>query len=321
MERLVFSELMRREIIQKSIIFASAFGLKVDEWKPANNEEFPYRIIFFNEGKVVGYVEALPYGFGTSSIRQEMPFSLFTPCGEVSGYFYSYKQIFNYNLNLESNDQLHGLFEVKSENENGVKKYKARSHISLSTENKKLKISFNELNSNYIVGISSENENGQEAINLFLSDDKQSPIILRKFSRRDDKGVFTETLSKILIDLVSESTDKVPVKFSFSQIPAYLKEIDLKKRFDDADLAHSKITQVDLQPIEYEIAENDPSFISLIEEVRRSLSIPIDDDRSVSIYDRLASLCFPEDCEKLFLDFTRINGTKSDFKRKNTTHK
>ncbi len=313
MEKLVFREFMRREIIQKTVIFAYAFGLNIDAWHPANTEDNPYRIYIFSKGENVGYVEAVPYGFGVNSIRQEMPFALSTPCGEVSGYFYVYKQIFNYNLNLESNDQLHGLFEVKRELEDGKRKYTARASISLSNGDKKTRVSFNEMGSNYVVGVSKGDLNSQEEVYLYLSSDLGNPIMKRKVSKRDDTGIYNETISEIMINLSTESTDKVPVKFSFSQMPAYLKTIDLKRLSND-ELEYGKIAQIDFKPIGNEIAENDPDFISFIDEARAALTIPIDEEHSVSLYDRLARLCFHENYEKFYFDFSRATGKEEDLK-------
>ena len=91
MDALVYKTYMRDEIIPKTVIFASSFGLTIDSFKTADEHgKYPYRIRFYHGNNIVGHMDLeVSERFGELYPGWEYPFILFTPVGNVSGHYLS----------------------------------------------------------------------------------------------------------------------------------------------------------------------------------------------------------------------------------------
>ena len=91
MDSLVYKTYMKDEIVPKTVIFASALGLTIDSFKTADEHgKYPYRIRFYHGNNIVGYMDfVVNESFGKLYPGWEYPFVLFTPIGNVSGYYSS----------------------------------------------------------------------------------------------------------------------------------------------------------------------------------------------------------------------------------------
>ena len=118
MNSFVYRFYMRDEMIPKTVIFASAFGLVIDSFKTANEQgNFPYRIRFYHGNNIVGYMDCQCDDFSYFNVGKKYPFVLFTPVGNITGYYssYSHENSFIYQLDLyhpEEVDIVSGHFHI-----------------------------------------------------------------------------------------------------------------------------------------------------------------------------------------------------------------
>lgn len=114
MEQFVFREFMKHEVVQKSKIFANAFHLKITGWRPANTKEHPYRMNFYCDNLLVGYIDAEVDSNLTEFVACEMPFTLYTPFGRLRGTLQQHSGIFSYHLFYPNSlEKIDGTFTVE----------------------------------------------------------------------------------------------------------------------------------------------------------------------------------------------------------------
>ena len=79
MNALVYKTYMKDEIIPKTVIFASLFGLTIDSFKTANEHgKYPYRIHFYHGKNIVGHMDfVVDEMFGELYPSTDYPFLLF----------------------------------------------------------------------------------------------------------------------------------------------------------------------------------------------------------------------------------------------------
>lgn len=317
MENFVFKNFMNNEVIQKTILFADAFNLYIDGWRPANSPNHPYRIVFYNGGMIVGYIDTDVYQITSSKyVKTDMPLVLFTPFGKITGNFNTHYNTFSYTIENQKHvfERINGAFRVDKSSKETGEKYQIASSLTLTDlENHKTRIAFNRLLGNYTIEITKTGNKNQEAINLYL--DRGYLLRIRHFNIPIPTIGEIQYMSKITVDLDIEG-DKFPASFEFldtefSGIVPYRKEIDSKDKFLHFIPYWKKLPLIDLSIIDEEIAKNDPSMLTFIDEVRAALTLPANGITPVSIYDRIAQLCFYDEIDKYKLDFTRAKSTKT----------
>ena len=119
MEKTVFKAYIRDEIIQKTVIFSRAFNLTINKWHTNEyDKEHPYRVYFYVDNEIVGYIDAETNKIGdTIYVQNEFPFVLYTPLGKIKGAFssgYAHAGYFVFKMPLKNSkiDFLDGLVTI-----------------------------------------------------------------------------------------------------------------------------------------------------------------------------------------------------------------
>lgn len=310
MEKFVFREFMNKEVIQKVIIFADAFNLNIDNWRPANTEANPYRINFYSGGVIVGYIDAEIFSIGTvSSVETDMPFVLFTPFGKMTGYFSTHFELFKYAFENKNDDKkIEGLFRIKNYGEFNTK-YDISSTLEFTDEkNVQTRVNLNKIGGNYIVEIVKTGNQRYETVRLHFMG---SNLCIDHFHypKRNQR----EDLATIKINLENREKSHLG-KFGFLGHLPYAKIIEQeipKDRCYWENLPYwKKIDFMDYEEIKKEIELYDARMISFLNEVRDSLTWKANGITPISIYDKIANSCFGNEEEQFQLAFTEAQDTK-----------
>lgn len=299
MENFAFREFMKNDVVQKTIIFADAFNLNIDGWKPVNSEKYPYRINFYSANLLVGYIDIVTYEIGSSKYpKTDLPFVLFTPVGKIIGSFSTYLKLFRYYIEkkTDSFEKIEGLFEVGKYSKEVGEDYRIGSFLNLyNLAGVFVKIDFNK--ANYLIDIRKEHAKCIETVRLYIEGEY---LIIEHFNFPQLKE--RQDLAKIKMKVDFEAP-MFRASFDFQNTELYQKDIKINK--------HSffpywrRIGYLDYNAISEEIAKNDPAMFQFIDEVRKSLTMLANGIIPVSIYDKLAQLCFFNEFDKLEFDFTR----------------
>ncbi|HOP65773.1 MAG TPA: hypothetical protein PLX66_01965 [Bacilli bacterium] len=96
MEKNIYKLYIENEIIQKTIVFAKAFGLDIIDWDTKGIKEVPTRIYLWSKERAVGFVDyAGSYGFNIV---------LFSPIGKVEGCLFPKHNCIRYGVNVKGQD-------------------------------------------------------------------------------------------------------------------------------------------------------------------------------------------------------------------------
>lgn len=295
MNSLIYQSYMRDEIIPKTVIFASAFGLTIDSFKTANEHgKYPYRIRFYHGNHIVGHIDlVVDERFGNIYPSREYLFILFTPIGNLSGYYSSssHNNLFSYELDLYDKnkiDSVRGLFKILSPKRDGLR------------------------NNNYFVGVHATSiKDGKDIVDMTTNCcASQVEFGVRSYEPFEEVtyGYFCdfhiyhrkiENREETLLTKISISNSRVQkndANLSFSDGSSYVLpkvgDIDGNIRFDLLDK---------------EIMHHDLSFFDLIDKVRDNLTFPVYGE-SISLYDRFASLSYQDDSQ--FLSISKADDVK-----------
>lgn len=305
MEKIFFKEFMRHDVVQKTVIFADAFNLNIDGWRPANTPEYPRRLLFFCGGIVVGYIDGQKYP-NLSYLKKEMPFTLFTPFGKITGIFSTYLDLFRYRIEnrKDSFSKISGLFEVKKFGEDSKNFHIGSTFTLEGLANNRVWVSFNQLGNNYIIEIKKETPKTYEAVRLNLEADK---LTIEHFDYPELKD--RQYLATISISFINP-TNILPITFDFLGKDAYTTEYPIDYNIFEHVPYWKLIGQIDFKNISEEIFVNDSRMLAFIDEVRNDLTLLANGITPISIYDKIASLCFFNSINKFELDFTRAQNVE-----------
>ena len=301
MNALVYKTYMKDEIIPKTVIFASLFGLTIDSFKTANEHgKYPYRIRFYHGNNIVGHMDfVVDEMFGELYPSSDYPFLLFTPIGNVSGLYSSasHDNSFSYQLDLYDKDKVDsvsGLFEIRSRNNtNNSDDYFIAAHATAVKGTEEIAyITTNYCASQVEFGVRTYHPFEEVTCGHF----GDLYIYHKKIKDREEKRLTAISIphSKVFEnDAIMSFAD-----MESSYVLPKAGDIDGNIRFD---------------LLNKEIMIHDPSFFDLIDQVRDSLTFPVYGG-SISLYDRLASLSYQDD--SLLFTASRAKEVR-EFKKEN----
>ena len=293
MNPLVYQSYMKDKIIPKTVIFASAFGLTIDSFKPANEHgKYPYRIRFYHGNHIVGHMDlVVDERFGKLYPGWEYPFILFTPVGNVSGHYLSSSNnnLFSYRLDLYDKDKVdsvRGLFKIHTSGEVRNHNYfVGASATSIKDGQEIADMTTNCCGSEVKFGVRSY-EPFEEVTYGYFCD---LYIYHRKIENREET-----LLSKISVS--NSRAQKNDASLSFSDGSSYV----LPKVGDTNG-------NIRFDLLNKEIMNHDSSFFEVIDKVRDNLTFPVYGG-SISLYDRFASLSYQDDSQ--FLSISKADDVK-----------
>jgi len=300
MEQFAFREFMKNDVVQKTIIFGDAFNLNIDGWRPANSKEHPYRINFYSGSLLVGYIDVAVQEIGSLKYPEtNMPFVLFTPIGKITGSFSTYLKLFSYCIEkkTDSFDKIEDFFSVDKYRKEIGGDYHIGSYLTLNNlDGGLVRIVFNQ--NSYFIEITKENAKCRETVRLYIEGEY---LIIEHFNFSQLKE--RQDLARIKMKVDFEA-NFFQASFDFQNTEVYQKDIKVNK--------HSifipywrRLGYIDYSAIGEEIAKNDPAMFEFIDEIRNSLTLLANGITPVSIYDKLAQLCFFNEFDKFKFDFTR----------------
>lgn len=292
MDKRVFREFMKRDIVQKSIIFASAFRVSITKWYGSNeNDKFPYRIYFYHGQNLVGYMDATTRQYGNDIFTyNKFPFEFFTPIGIMKGTFNSYDECFCYDIEKSHNhfDKVHGLFKIKTPQMSNTKDYIIGSYTKLEFQNDPLlHISFNNCVDEAEFTIESRQHFCEEV--KFFVDSSPRFVHYNYLNRNQEEKLAEITISK---DDKYDRTKVITAKYDFPMMDSYqdiISRLDTNKYYAPI---WSTIREIDLRKVWVELEKKDPRLLEFINEVREEMIIYSDQSKPVSLYDRMATLSF-----------------------------
>ena len=295
MNPLVYQSYMKDKIIPKTVIFASAFGLTIDSFKPANEHgKDPYRIRFYHGNHIVGHMDlVVDEMFGKLYPGWEYPFILFTPVGNVSGHYLSSSNnnLFSYQLDLYDKDKVdfvRGLFQIYASGKNEVRNHNyfvGASVTSLKDGQEIADMTTNCCGSEVKFGVRSY-EPFEEITYGYFGD---LYIYHRQIENREET-----LLTKISVS--NSRVQKNDASLSFSDGRSYV----LSKVGDTEG-------NIRFDLLDKEIMNHDSSFFAVIDRVRDNLTFPVYGG-SISLYDRFASLSYQDNSQ--FLSISKASDVK-----------
>lgn len=308
MEKIFFKEFMQHDVVQKTVIFADAFNLNIDSWRPSNTSKHPYQINFYNKGMLVGYISIKTFEIGSSKYPEtDMPFTLFTPLGKIEGHYNSHFQEFVYDIQNRKDAfaKIDGLFKVKDYNLDPTKDYFIASTLDLTNlKGESIRIVFNRLGGNYEVEINKRATNTEETTRLYICSAyiRIEHLLLMSPNQKI-------TFANVKIDL-EKSSEVAPTHFDFLDKESYDQTLDIKNEMHRFFPIWYYLDQIDFSSISAEIEKNDPRILEFIEEVRNELTLLANGITPVCIYDKIARICFFKEKDKFKLDFTRAQNVE-----------
>lgn len=300
MEQFVFRKFIHKEVIQKTVIFADALGLRITGWHPRNTENHPHRIDFYSDGLWVGFVDAKVNPDFPSFVEDTMSFQLYTPFGAVSGVFATSSGTFFYTLQMVENDKIDGEFRVTKNRY--TKEYDISSVMDLFIGIIDVaRVEFNV--GNTIINILRAREQLMVTSNteeLFIEHIKTWSAELQEICARINISIDND-----------ENTSRANYSFrgvnGFEGQTIRLKDdthsYDRKQKREKLGLICSEET---LDLIEY----YDQRMVSFLEGTKERFIFLANGLTPVSIFDRMAKICFYGSNQQFFYEFLRPKKVK-----------
>lgn len=301
MERIAFREFMKDNIVQKMVILAQCLGLEIEKWQPDRNEKYPYRICFYTDDMMVGFIDSLTTNYGNLLlVSGKHPFTLYTPFGKVTGFY----QNDNFNLEMPITDKkfdyLKGVIEVKKQALRKDERYSVVSSLTLFNRDKALlHTEFGKGASSYVFAI----ERYTKPYDKVLYDISDTVHIEHgcmeghEFVKKIEASIDYNDIWQI-----EEPKCEVKVDDETYEVPiGYKKRI--KASFLPTDLLYK---QTDFQPLYDEIMSLDPDLFKIIEETRSDLTFLANGISPVCLYDILARCTFYDSPRHPVLDFASV---------------
>lgn len=293
MEKFAFQTFMKQSIIEKTIILADAFHLIIDDFRPDKNENRPYRMNFFSNGRFVGYIEGKACKYKKESLQIDMPFVLYTSIGKIAGIYNTHFEQFDYHI-----EKLVGLFNVVECNKEIP--YQTASHVCFANLKKEIvKFSFKKCASNYFLETMKRSKTYEETVRIYFYD--YFLQIQHRYYPQINKKIEFAT-----IIMNAEKSGNLLVDFHFLEKEPYEKSFDIPP---SPKSLHPTIREI-LENFNYaniygEIEAFDPRLFTFLDEIRSEFTLHDEKNMPVNIYDRMAMLCFMAPKDKFFYDFTR----------------
>ncbi len=296
----LFSKFMQKEVVQKTIIFADTFNLNINGWKLANTLEHPYRIVFYNQRMLVGFIDLELYDFGENVIKSDMPFTLFTPIGKVTGIYSTSQELFRYSIEKNYLKEMTGLFKIQ-------KSQVFKEHYLIETfatlediDENRTKVIFSKFSNGYTIEITRNTKTSHETVRVgtFGGNLTIEHFDYPKFNER-------RYLAKIKLERKEYNNKIIPASFEFLNETCYQKYIEIKNRESIFIPSGIKIEFLDYDILGEEIKEQDSRMYEFIDEIRQILTFLANGITPISLYDKLAQLSFYKESDKFKLDFTR----------------
>ena len=296
MDKRVFREYMKEELIQKTILFSDVFGLSIDKWKTAKEcDNFPYRIYLYEKNNIVGYLDVeadiCDIWGGKYIYISNYPIELYTPVGNIIGFYDQNSFKFDFErINSDTVTEINGLFSVEKQLTND--NYHIGAYLSFKNNAEDFySVSFNHRCRNATLSINKNHEldDLQFYINSGLSISHRTNVVAGNYKNMND------------IHVEKDSSLSVIGTFKFNNIPIYKKDVTIENPVECSDRLD---VLIDLEKVNKEIMNYDPHIFELIEEARKILQFPTNKG-TISIYDKLAFHCFHKDEDKIKNSFIK----------------
>jgi len=236
------------------------------------------------------------------NMQTDMPFTLFTPLGKITGYYSTHFKLFKYIIENRSDifKKIEGLFGVDKYGEAHNRKYHISSYLTLEDlKDNCINLSFNNMTSNYVVKILKTGNTRHEEVRLYFGGGniEISHFYYPSFNNKQE-------LARIKMKIETGS-NILPINFEFGNKDIYSKSINMGDEYFSFKPFWKKIEQIDFKVFSEEIAVNDPKMFEFIDEVRKDLTMLANGVTPICIYDKLAQLCFYDKSDSLQLAFSR----------------
>lgn len=300
MKSKIFKSVLRKDVVSKIAVFADVFNLSITSWRIKDIDEHTHRFEFFSKNTPVGYIDAITSDISPDYPETDMPFTLYTPIGKVTGHYSTHFEEFKYEVAKREKEfeKFDGLFKVQSTNNNGKEDYIISSHMDLETlDGTKNKVVFNSLAGSYQVEIERSGNGDSETARAYYN---SGDLCVDHFHYPNFND--REYFSKIRMEL-EENQDKHQISYEFKGQVPYTKEIELPvKRYLPG---WRKMELLDYSMIDEDIALFDERLLNFIDEVKNDLYLLANGVEPISIYDKLAQLCFHRETDRFKLGFSR----------------
>lgn len=292
--------ILKKDIINKIKVFADVFNLNITGWSTKEVDEHTHRIELFSKGTPAGYIDAKTSDISPDYPETDMPFTLYTPLGKVTGYYSTHFEEFKYEVAKREKEfnKFDGLFKIVTDDRDNDNNYLISSYVELdSPEGVHNRIVFNRLAGSHLIEIERTGNNQSEEARLYYS---SGDLCLDHFHYPQFN--FQEMFSKIRIQL-EKARNKYQIKYMFKDQKEYEKEFDLP--LDTYLPGWRKMELLDYEVVDEDIALFDERLLNFIDEVKNDLYLLANGTEAISVYDKLAALCFHEDKDKFKLGFSR----------------
>lgn len=295
----IYKRVMKDDVTRKIKIFADVFNLKITGWSKKEIDEHTHRIELFTNGTPVGYIDALTSDISPDYPQTDMPFVLYTPIGKVTGHYSTHFQLFKYDVSKRDGEfeKFDGLFKIKSNNSYANPDYEISSCTDIVTpEGIKTKVIFNNLAGNYQVELERSGNGDSETARAYLSSGDLciDHFHFPEFNKR-------ENYAKIRMPLEKRGKD-YQVTYEFLGEPPYTQEVQLP--VEGYIPSWRKIDLVSYDEIGENMALFDERMKELIDEISSDLTLLANGLTPITVYDKLAHLCFYDEKDKFKLGFS-----------------
>ena len=315
MDKKVFKKFRMNDVVQSTVIFADAFNLHIEKWRPANTEAHPHRILLYStygiDKVLVGYIDVTVKDIGRYQYdNSDMPFVLYTPFGPMTGHFSTSEKGFVYDIVGRNGEfeKIHGLFKVKKSVLDAGEKFDISSSMNVDFgDSDSVHFSLNNAASGYMLELVKRANKKEETVQLHFGSCK---LTLEHFDYPsfNQRCVFGKVVADISADFVSLKK-MVPVTFDFQDMEPYRICQPVDEMFNFMPY-YKQLRELDCEAIGKELATHDPRLHEFIESIRNALTFKANGITPVTIYDRHAQLAFYDKYDAL-LYFSKAHKAKA----------
>lgn len=306
---------MMNDVVQSTVIFADAFNLHIEKWRPANTEAHPYRILLYStygiDKVLAGYIDATVKDIGRYQyVDSDMPFVLYTPFGPMTGHFSTSDKLFAYDIVGRNGEfeRIHGLFEVKKSDLDAGEKFDISSSMTVDFgAGDSVRFSSNRAASNYMLELVKRAKNKEETVRLYFGGYK---LTLEHFDYPsfNQRRIFGKMVADISADFVPPKK-MIPVTFDFQDMESYRIYQPVDERFNYMPY-YKQLKEFDCEAVGKELSAHDPRLDEFIESIRNALTFKANGITPVTIYDRHAQLSFHDKYDAFKLYFSKAHEAK-----------
>lgn len=299
MDKKIYKEILKKDVINKTKVFADVFNLNITGWSTKEVDEHTHRIEFLSGNTPVGYIDAITSDISPDYPNTDMPFILYTPLGKVAGHYSTHFEEFKYEVAKREKEfnKFSGLFKIITDDRPNDNDYLISSYLELDTpEGIHNRVIFNRLAGSHLIDIERTGNNKSEEARLYY-DSGDLCIDHFHYPKFNTKELF----SKIKLHL-ERDINKFQIDYTFKD-QEYSKEFALPlERYLPG---WRKMELLDYSIVDEDIALFDERLLNFIDEVKNDLYLLANGVEPISIYDKLAQLCFHTEADKFKLGFSR----------------